>query len=133
MTDHPQTPPRSKKITGMIAILLLGIAIGTVGTLGIVRSRMQKLAAGGPDSVRKVVERRLVRRLDLRQDQRSEVARILEATHERLRTVKLRNQPEVNAILKESVQQLEPVLDDKQEEKLRQIIRKLKASFGPAS
>lgn len=128
------TPPtttcsRWKRCLPMLAVLLLGIAIGAVGTLGLVRHKFHRVAQGGPEAARQLMEKRLARRLKLRPEQKPAVAKVLRKTHHQLQPLRLQNQPAATQILDQAVAELLPLLDAEQQQTLQELVTAFRANW----
>jgi hypothetical protein len=103
-------------ITGVALVLVLGILIGSTGTQFYLRHKYH-LFLDRKDRTAHVLKT-LSRDLDLLQDQKIAVEKILQRMAERLRSHYLQGRPEAERIVDESFSEIRQGLTDEQKKKL---------------
>ncbi len=101
--------------TGVILVLVLGILIGGAGTQFYLRHKYH-LSLDRQDRAAHVLKT-LSRELDLSQDQKVEIAKILQGMVERLHTHSLQGRPEAERIVDQSFSEIRQKLSDEQKTK----------------
>lgn len=94
-------------------VFVAGFGAGVVVTRGVARHLIQQ-AATNPDRVREVIERRLVRQLDLNPAQRGQVHVILLDAQKDLHALRDQFRPQFVAIVSNAEQRVGAVLTDEQ-------------------
>jgi hypothetical protein len=112
--------------TGMILIFIAGGAVGTIGTGLFVKHKIVSIIEEGQPVVEKLAVRILSRRLDLTADQKSETARIIRETQQRLQAIRLRVRPDALKIITTGKEDIRALLDPDQKKTLDQLYTKMK-------
>ena len=112
--------------TGMLLIFIAGGAVGTMGTGLFVKHKIVSIIEEGQPVVEKLAVRILSRRLDLTADQKSETARIIRETQQRLQAIRLRVRPEALEIITTGKEDIRALLDPDQKKTLDQLYTKMK-------
>ena len=112
--------------TGMILIFIAGGAVGTIGTGLFVKHKIVSIVEEGQPAVEKLALRILSRRLDLTADQKSETARIIRETQQRLQAIRLRVRPDALKIITTGKEDIRALLDPDQKKTLDQLYTKMK-------
>lgn len=112
--------------TGMLLIFIAGGAVGTIGTGLFVKHKIVSIIEEGQPVVEKLAVRILSRRLDLTADQKSETARIIRETQQRLQVIRLRVRPEAFEIITTGKEDIRALLDPDQKKTLDQLYTKMK-------
>lgn len=112
--------------TGMLLIFIAGGAVGTIGTGLFVKHKILSIIEEGQPVVEKLAVRILSRRLDLTADQKSETARIIRETQQRLQAIRLRVRPEALEIITTGKEDIRALLDPDQKKTLDQLYTKMK-------
>ena len=112
--------------TGMLLIFIAGGAVGTIGTGLFVKHKIVSILEEGQPVVEKLAVRILSRRLDLTADQKSETARIIRETQQRLQAIRLRVRPEALEIITTGKEDIRALLDPDQTKTLDQLYTKMK-------
>lgn len=116
---------RIKLAVGIILLLLLGAAAGSVGTGIYIRHRIEHIAPGKPPKAHFLL-RRLSRELDLTEAQQVEIRKILEESHTELTALRRKFLPEIKEITDQSFALIKEKLDGEQKQKLDKLHGKLK-------
>jgi hypothetical protein len=112
--------------TGMLLIFIAGGAVGTIGTGLFVKHKIVSIIEEGQPVVEKLAVRILSRRLDMTADQKSETARIIRETQQRLHAFRLRVRPEALEIITTGKEDIRALLDPDQKKTLDQLYAKMK-------
>jgi hypothetical protein len=116
---------RIKLAVGIILLLLLGAAAGSVGTGIYVRHRIENISPGKPPKAHFLL-RKLSRELDLTESQKVEIGKILEESHAEITALRRRFLPEIKEITDQSFGRIEEELNEEQKRKLGKLHRRLK-------
>jgi hypothetical protein len=111
---------------GMLLIFIAGGAVGAIGTGLFVKHKIVSIIEEGQPVVEKLAVRILSRRLDLTADQKSETARIIRETQQRLQAIRLRVRPEALEIITTGKEDIKALLDPDQKKTLDQLYTKMK-------
>jgi Spy/CpxP family protein refolding chaperone len=113
-------------------VFVAGFGAGVVVTRGVVRHLIQQ-AVTNPDRVRDVIERRLVRQLDLTPVQRGQVHAILLDTQKDLHALRGEFRPQFVAILSNAEQRVGAVLTDEQRARLAEFQAENRRFWEPST
>ncbi len=102
-----------KSILLLLVVFLAGLAVGIVGTRIIVRRAVQQ-AIAHPERVQHLVERDLVRKLQLAPDQQAKLQEILTGARDHLRALRQEYQPQSLAVLRAADGQIMALLSPEQ-------------------
>jgi hypothetical protein len=91
-----------------------------------VKHKIVSIIEEGQPVVEKLAVRILSRRLDLTADQKSETARIIRETQQRLQAIRLRVRPEALEIITTGKEDIRALLDPDQKKTLDQLYTKMK-------
>jgi len=114
-----------KLAIGIILLLLLGAAAGSLGTGIYVRNRIEHIAPAKPPKTHFLL-RRLSRELDLTETQRDEIGKILEESHTEITALRRKYLPEIKEITDQSFALIKVKLNKEQKQKLDKLHGKLK-------
>ena len=109
-------------ITGVVLVLVLGILIGGAGTQFYLRHKYH-LSLDRKDRTAHLLKT-LSRELDLSQDQKTAVEKILQRMAERLHTHFLQGRPEAERIIDESFSEIRQQLSDEQKKKFDSLLER---------
>lgn len=112
-------------------VFVAGFGAGVVVTRGVVRHLIQQ-AVTNPDRVREVIERRLVRQLDLTPAQRGQVQTILLDAQKDLRALRGEFRPQFVAIVSNAEQRVGAVLTDEQRARFAEFQAENRRFWEPA-
>ena len=88
---------RIKAIAGIIAIFALGVMTGALGTDLVVKHRIEMFHEKGPPHIGPMFMKRIGDRLDLTEDQRVEVEKILDHLEAQLKKIREGFEPKIQA------------------------------------
>jgi hypothetical protein len=115
-----------KVIAGIVVVFLLGSLAGSVITRIVFRHRLEYLMRGGPEAVRNVVVKRLVKALNLDAAQQSQLIQIVEDARQELMDVRRQTNPQIRRILDRAQNRVDAILRPDQSEKFHKIITRLR-------
>ena len=116
---------RIKLAIGIILLLLLGAAAGSVGTGIYIRHRIEHIAPGKPPKAHFLL-RKLSRELDLTEAQQVEIRKILEESHTEISDLRRKFLPEIKEITDQSFALIKEKLNEEQKQKLDKLHGRLK-------
>jgi hypothetical protein len=116
---------KPKLFFGLAVIFLSGVVIGVAGTGLYVKHKIRSVIDGGPRAARELVLERLDHVLDLDDEQRPEIDKIVRGAQHEIRQLRLRDQPEIDQIFADSVRKMKTKLSPQQQEELQQRYEKL--------
>jgi len=129
MAARPASPWLKAVLLGS-AILLSGMVIGGVATYGVLsKGRLADPSPAEHTPIR-IVER-IRHDLDLRDDQAKAVIDIFTRHHERMETVRMKVQPEVEAEMEAARKEVEAVLTPEQRPKWNKRCQEMRERFRP--
>lgn len=108
-----------KKLKPWLALALVflaGVVVGAVGTRLAVRHYVRTVLAQ-PETLRERIERELIRRLDLSEEQKPKVHAALIRAHERLKVLRGEFQPRLREILDAAAAEISATLTPEQRER----------------
>jgi hypothetical protein len=126
---------RTKLITGLLLIFVAGALAGSLGTGIYARQRLKEFRMGGPPPPperKAFLMRRLTDRLDLTDEQRDEIEKIVAASEEKIFAIRKEFIPRIKAITDESFALMKEKLDPDQQEKLERLQERLKRRHARA-
>lgn len=97
-------------------VFLAGVAVGAVGTRLAVR-HFVRAALTQPETLRDRIERDLIRRLELTEEQKPKVRAALMRAHERLKALRSEFQPRLREILDDAGAEISATLTPEQRER----------------
>ena len=108
-----------KLAVGVILLLFVGALIGSLATGMLVKQRVERFAHGGPppEGAGRFLER-LAERLDLTEDQRSEISELIDDYNDKIFGIRSQYLPEIKEATDETLSLLREKLDDRQKERL---------------
>ncbi len=116
-----------KLIVGVILLLLVGALAGSLVTGVYYKHRMERFASGrASHHLRKVVMKRLTNELDLTEEQRTEIGKIVKESQRRIFSIRREYLPEIREISDQSFALIKEKLNPEQKEKLVKLHEKLK-------
>jgi len=115
---------------GVLLVFTLGVVAGAVGTGMYIKQKITHLAVGGPPGVpppemTDFILRRMSRDLNLNEDQEKKIKKALTETHEKLRLVSEKYQPEFKKILDVSKAAIKACLSPEQAARMDEIQKKM--------
>ena len=114
-----------KSILGIVAIFVLGIMVGVLGTNLVFKQRFEK----GPPPIDVVLMHRLSKRLDLTPAQQVDVRKILDNLRIQLKEIRKDYHPRVKAAFDESFAQIRQYLTNPQKEQMDLFEKRLPKHF----
>jgi hypothetical protein len=133
MVDNEGTMNKLKLIVGIILVLLVGALAGSLVTGIYFKHRIEQFASsGGSHHRRKAVMKRLTNRLDLTEEQRIEIEKIVKESQSRIYAIRRKYLPEIREISDESFALIKENLNPEQKEKLAKLHKKLKDRHAKA-
>jgi len=118
-------------ILGVALVFVAGILTGVAGARLYVKSRIEKAIRGGPDAVRERVMAKLTRELRLSGEQKAEIEPVVKEVQMKLARLRAVYQPEVEQVIGEGIEQINPHLNPRQQEKIRAFYRQVQARWQP--
>lgn len=122
---------RLKAISGILAIFILGIMTGVLGTGLVVKHRIESFQEKGFPPIRPMFMKRIGNRLDLTPAQRVEVEKIIDNLQVELREVRRDFHPKIKAAFDTCFEQIREHLTEPQKKKLDIIKKQLPKHFPP--
>jgi hypothetical protein len=107
----------------VVAVFVLGVLVGGLGTRAVLERRLRALVTGDPAVLRnQLLLRALDRRLRLTEAQRAEAARTLDAQSGAYREAIAPCRPQVRALRRQMARDLSPALDPTQRTALEGLV-----------
>jgi Spy/CpxP family protein refolding chaperone len=119
---------RLKLAAGVSILLIVGVLAGSLGTVVYYKKRVEEFEAGGPPVSERVqiVSRRFSDDLNLTNDQRAEIEKIVRESQEKIFSLGRRVFPEIEEINKQTFESIRDRLTDEQKDKLDKLVRRMK-------
>jgi hypothetical protein len=114
---------RWKLVSGLLLVFVLGILAGAFGTRIYLKGRFAHLRKD-PKARQVFIMRKLSKELELTQDQKIKVEKIVEQMGEKRREFYLTNRPEIKRIMDEGFLQIKKELSNDQQKKLDELREK---------
>ena len=111
---------RWKLISGLLLVFVLGVLAGSFGTRVYLKDRFEHLRKD-PKARQAFIMRKLSKELELTQDQKIKVEKIVEQMGEKRREFFLKNRPEIKKIMDEGFAQIKKELNNEQQKKLDEL------------
>jgi hypothetical protein len=108
---------RWKLVSGLLLVFVLGILAGAFGTRIYLKDRFAHLRKD-PKARQAFIMRKLSKELELTQDQKIKVEKIVEQVGAKRREFFLKNRPEIKRIMDEGFLQIKKELNNDQQKKL---------------
>ena len=108
---------RWKLVSGLLLVFVLGILAGAFGTRIYLKDRFAHLRKD-PKAKQAFIMRKLSKELELTQDQKIKVEKIVEQVGAKRREFFLKNRPEIKKIMDEGFLQIKKELNNDQQKKL---------------
>ena len=122
-----------KLIIGVILVLLVGALAGSLGTGLYQKHRVERSASGDPSPhIRKAVMKRLSNELDLTEEQRIEIGKIVKESQVKIYAIRRKYLPEIREVSNQSFALIQERLKPDQKEKLEKLHKKLKDRYAKA-
>lgn len=125
---------RSAGLLAVLGVLVVGVAIGVVGT-HLFYARMMRRPGGPPGFMGGSFGDRLEGHLDLTADQRRQIDEILTRTREEAEMLRHEMQPRLRALFETTETEIEAILTPEQQEKFRRLREtqrgRMDRFFGP--
>ena len=120
---------------GVILVFLVGALAGSMGTGMYIRHRIEKFPAYGPKRPTRTTffMKRLSKKLDLTQDQRVEIKKIVEEADLQVSAIRNKYLPEIKEINDQSLALMKEKLNPDQKEKLQKLHERLRNRYAKAS
>ncbi len=116
---------RVKVVIGVILLFAAGALTGALVTGLHMKNRFEEFAKGGGPPPGRILKR-LSSELDLTESQKTEIEKILEASHAQLFEIRKKAHPEFQKIIDATHGRIREKLDEKQQRKLDEMHEKLK-------
>ena len=116
-----------KAIIGVILVFALGAVAGALVTHRVCQHRMESLVGGGSKAMREFIFNRMDRELKLDDSQRAQLKAIFQETHEQIKAVHGRIQPQVDEILSRADDRVRAILRPDQRERYEKFVQERKA------
>ncbi len=120
---------RWKLWSGLVALFLSGVLIGAVSGGFYVRQSMKESYSKWRPPARELVMKKLTGELELDDEQRVKIGKIVCRIHEQIREVRRRSRPELEKILDEGIILMKAELSAEQQEKLDVLHEKVKKRY----
>jgi uncharacterized protein YneF (UPF0154 family) len=117
-----------KVILGVVLVFVLGAGAGALVTHRIYQKRLQTFLRGGPAATEMIV-RRMSLELDLRPEQRRQLAEIVRDTQRQLREARQRPDPQFRQIFQAMEQRIRAILTPEQQTKFDTLMAERKAKW----
>jgi Spy/CpxP family protein refolding chaperone len=104
-----------KPLIVLLLVFVAGVTVGTIGTRLVTRLAIQE-ALNHPEKVREKVQRDMVRQLKLDAEQERKVDAVMIRTQNRLKELRVRNQPAFFEIMSNSQAEISAILMPEQRE-----------------
>jgi len=111
---------------GLIALLVTGIIIGSLGTGIYIRNKVMPFYEGGPAERRSMILDRLMKKLDLTPQQQIEVEAILRQTQAQIKQLKHKSRLRAMRIINQRFPLIREKLNPEQQKKLDRIHKRLR-------
>lgn len=115
----------------LIAIFLAGAVLGGIIGHRVTLHVMQR-AARDPVYMRQMIVKRLTCKLDLKEDQRKSIESIIADSQVSIRDLRSEVEPRFTEIVKNAENQIQEVLDAKQQQEFRRLIAERRKLWQPA-
>ncbi len=117
-----------KLAAGVSILLIVGALAGSLGTVVYYKKRVEKFEAGGPPVSERVqiVSGRFSDDLNLTNDQRAEIEKIVRESQEKIFSLGRRVFPEIEEINKQTFESIRDRLTDEQKDKLDKLVQRMK-------
>lgn len=124
-----------KLATGVILVLLVGVLIGSLGTMMHLRHRMEQFPPGGPppQAMTTLMMKRLSGDLDLTDTQQTEVRKIIGSLQESIFSLRRKILPEMETMNEQSFASIRDLLDGEQKQKLDALYQKISGMHDRAA
>ncbi|HOO91017.1 MAG TPA: hypothetical protein PLA74_09380 [Syntrophales bacterium] len=109
-----------KVSVGILLVFVLGVLAGSFGTKAYMKYRFSHFMQRGHEARTEFLLGQLSRDLDLTEDQRTEIRKILTDSHQRLNQISRRCQPEIRGIIEHDFEMIRELLNDEQKPKFDQ-------------
>ena len=106
-------------------VFMIGLVLGMAGSRLALKQRFARAMQDRPAAQRQMMMRHLTRQLQLTKPQQIGIERIVDAQFKALSEVRERHQPEVRAIFQQAEDQMKPLLQPNQQQKLDQIMERM--------
>ncbi|MEQ1860697.1 MAG: hypothetical protein ABMA13_12250 [Chthoniobacteraceae bacterium] len=124
---------RLRGVLGVFLVFVFGVVVGGAMSGARLWNEVGQIIVQGPDAMVSKVARRLKDELKLDEDQQRMLAQIATGTQIKLRTIQSKNQPEVDATLRDAADQIRVILDSQQRERFEKIIGRVHVRWRPAA
>jgi predicted PurR-regulated permease PerM len=120
---------RLRGCLGVFLVFVFGVIVGAAMVGAGVWHEIGQIIERGPDAVVSKVAKRLKDELKLDDDQQRMLAQITTETQIKLRTIQLKNQPDVDATLTEAADKVRAILNGQQRAKFEKIIGRVQTKW----
>jgi hypothetical protein len=122
-----------KAVLGIMLVFVFGCLAGALCMSVVIGHRAIALLERGPDGVEEVLERRMTHNLVLDATQRKQVHELFMANLQQRKLLQKRIQPDVQALNRQTVQQVMAILNPDQKERFQANIDRLRKRLGAAA
>jgi len=120
---------------GIVAVFALGIVVGAVATGLVVRYRFSHFGFGKPEQAVSHIMKRLDRELNLSEEQHRAIEPIVLDSFTKMRAMRAKLTPEVEALVEQTGQRVKPHLNPDQQKQLdahnAEVIQRWRMFSGP--
>ncbi|MBF0606676.1 MAG: hypothetical protein SFH39_15320 [Candidatus Magnetobacterium sp. LHC-1] len=118
-----------KFATALALVFVSGLLTGAVLTGLYIKHSMVKVIHGGPPAIKKVIVKRLDEKLNLTQQQRVEVERIVAQTQGEILKLRQKNQPEIERIIESGIANMKASLTPEQQKTLEAMYKTIREKW----
>ena len=116
-----------KPVFGLILVFMLGAASGSLTTYMAARAHFITFSGGGPHMKEEVLVKRLTRQLDLDGQQQVQIKSIIHETRGKIRQIRQKARPEIEAQLTDSQMRISALLSPQQQGIFKKMVEEHKA------
>jgi hypothetical protein len=116
-----------KAIIGVVLVFVLGAVAGAIVSHRVCQHRMETIVSGGPKAMREFIFKRMDRELRLDAGQRAQLQAIFQETHEQIKAVRGKTQPQVDEIINRADDRVRAILRPDQRDKFEKFVEERKA------
>jgi len=126
-----------KMVSGLLAIFLSGILIGSVGTgiyvRHVIRARVDALVRGDRSMAVQLVMERLTRSLGLNAEQRAAIEPIVQEAARKIRAIRAKLRPEFMEVFLQTSGKIKAHLTKEQRKKIDRLTRRIREGLSGGS
>ena len=120
---------KKKIILAMLAVFILGGAVGAGATVVVIRHRIFSALNQGPMGVRRLLMERLAAILDLTPQQQIALDPIFARTHDKIIKFRMDHRADIERIIEEGINEALPGLEPAQQKKLKDFSDRWRQKF----